>query len=66
MITVTCSYTRGHHRLVIDPAVQNAPAVAAYTRAGFRPVGIMRQYQQLDGHWYDGLLMDLLRDDVVP
>ncbi|GAC1637171.1 MAG: GNAT family protein [Chloroflexota bacterium] len=56
---------RHHHRLTIDPAVDNTRAIAAYTRVGFRPVGIMRQYErQADGRWHDGLLMELLRDDV--
>jgi aminoglycoside 6'-N-acetyltransferase len=58
---------RGHHRLVIDPAVANARAIAAYTKVGFRPVGVMRQYERgTDGHWHDGLLMDLLRDEFTP
>lgn len=56
---------RGHHRLTIDPAASNARAIAAYTRVGFRPVGIMRQYEQgPDGTYHDGLLMDLLREDL--
>ncbi|MFI9155224.1 GNAT family N-acetyltransferase [Streptomyces sp. NPDC053367] len=55
----------GHHRLVIDPAADNAPAIRCYTKAGFRPVGIMRQYERgADGTWHDGLLMDLLADEL--
>ena len=38
----------------------------AYAAVGFRPVGIMRRYQRLAGQdWVDGLLMDLLADDLV-
>lgn len=56
---------RGHHRFVIDPAADNARAVRAYARVGFRPVGVMRQYEVLpDGSRRDGLLMELLADDV--
>lgn len=56
---------RGHHRLTIDPAADNAAAIAAYERVGFRPVGIMRQYERgPDGTWHDGLLMDLLADEL--
>ncbi|WP_274565199.1 GNAT family N-acetyltransferase [Streptomyces spiramyceticus] len=56
----------GHHRLVIDPAADNAPAIRCYSKVGFRPVGIMRQYEQgPDGSWHDGLLMDLLADDLT-
>jgi aminoglycoside 6'-N-acetyltransferase len=57
--------TRGHHRLVIDPAADNEKAIRAYTAAGFRPVGVMRQYERIDrGAWHDGLLMDLLKDEL--
>jgi aminoglycoside 6'-N-acetyltransferase len=56
---------RGHHRLVIDPAAANERAIRAYLRLGFRPVGIMRQYERgADGTWHDGLLMDLLAADL--
>jgi aminoglycoside 6'-N-acetyltransferase len=52
---------RGHHRLTIDPAVANERAIRAYERVGFRPVGVMRDYERgPDGTWHDGLLMDLL------
>jgi aminoglycoside 6'-N-acetyltransferase len=52
---------RGHHRVTIDPAVENPAAVRAYERAGFRPVGVMREYwTDLSGARHDGLLMDLL------
>lgn len=55
----------GHHRLTIDPAAENANAIRAYESVGFRPVGAMRQYEQgLDGSWHDGLLMDMLADEL--
>ncbi len=55
---------RGHHRLVIDPAADNTAAIACYTKAGFRPVGVMRAYERrADGSWADGLLMEMLRID---
>ena len=58
---------RGHHRLVIDPAVDNAAAIRAYEKVGFLPVGRMRQYERgLDGTWHDCLLMDLLADELTP
>ena len=57
---------RGHHRLIIDPAAHNARAIKAYERVGFKPVGVMREYERgPDGTWHDGLLMELLRDDFV-
>jgi aminoglycoside 6'-N-acetyltransferase len=46
--------------------VANEPAIAAYTRVGFRPVGVMREYQRMpDGSWVDALLMDLLAAGLV-
>lgn len=56
---------RGHHRLTIDPAADNEAAIACYAKVGFRTVGVLRAYErQPDGTWADGLLMDLLRDDL--
>jgi aminoglycoside 6'-N-acetyltransferase len=56
----------GHHRITIDPAADNAAAIRSYTKVGFRPVGIMRQYELgPDGTWHDGLLMDLLADELT-
>lgn len=58
--------THGFHRLVIDPATDNAAAIACYRKVGFRPVGVMRQYERgLDGSWHDCLLMDLLADELT-
>jgi aminoglycoside 6'-N-acetyltransferase len=57
---------RGHHRVTIDPAADNARAIAAYTRAGFRRVGVLRAQERdhAAGGWRDALLMDLLAEDV--
>jgi aminoglycoside 6'-N-acetyltransferase len=58
---------RGHHRLTIDPAAANERAIRAYERVGFRPVGVMRDYERgPDGTWHDGLLMDLLAREFEP
>jgi len=57
---------RGHHRFSIDPAADNDRAIRVYAAVGFRPVGVMRQYEQApDGTWRDGLLMDLLADELL-
>jgi len=56
---------RGHHRITIDPAVANARARRAYEKVGFKPVGVMRRYEcSPDRQWRDGLLMDLLPDEL--
>ena len=57
---------RGHHRITIDPAADNERAIRAYSRVGFRPVGVLRQYEgRRDGTWHDGLLMDLLAGELL-
>jgi len=57
---------RGHHRITIDPAVDNPTAIRCYAAVGFRPVGVMRRYERdPDGRgWHDALLMDLLAEEL--
>lgn len=56
---------RGYHRFTIDPAAHNERAISAYAAAGFKPVGIMRRCELgPDGEWHDGLLMDLLIEEL--
>jgi aminoglycoside 6'-N-acetyltransferase len=59
---------RGHHRVTIDPAVDNLAAVRAYEKVGFRRVGVMRRYEREPegGKWRDGLLMELLAEAPPP
>jgi aminoglycoside 6'-N-acetyltransferase len=55
-----------HHRISIDPAADNTAAIRCYTKVGFQPVGILRQYERgPDGDWHDALLMDLLPQDLT-
>jgi aminoglycoside 6'-N-acetyltransferase len=55
----------GHHRLTIDPAASNERAINCYRKVGFRPVGVMREYEAgLDGTFHDGVLMDLLAREL--
>jgi aminoglycoside 6'-N-acetyltransferase len=50
---------RGHHRVTIDPALDNRAAVRAYEKAGFEPVGVMRSsWRDPEGVWRDSLLME--------
>jgi aminoglycoside 6'-N-acetyltransferase len=56
---------RGHHRLTIDPALANEPAIRAYEAVGFKRVGVLRRYwRDPNGVWQDGLLLDLLAEDL--
>lgn len=57
---------KDHHRLTIDPAADNARAIACYAKIGFKPVGVLRRYERgPDGTFHDGLLMDLLADEMT-
>jgi len=57
---------RGHHRLTIDPSLDNAAAIRAYEKAGFRPIGVMRLAERSpEGTWRDALFMEQVFPSVV-
>ena len=58
---------RGHHRVTIDPAADNAAAIRCYAAVGFRPVGILRRNEKdaVGDGWHDSLLMDLLAEELL-
>jgi aminoglycoside 6'-N-acetyltransferase len=57
---------RGVHRFSVDPVVGNARAIHAYESCGFKPVGVLRQYDpDPAGGWRDCMLMDLLAEEFV-
>ena len=55
---------RGHHRITLSTAVDNARAIHVYEKVGFRPVGVTRKsnLNERSGEWEDELLMEY----VVP
>jgi aminoglycoside 6'-N-acetyltransferase len=54
---------RGHHRITIDPAADNAAAIRCYEKAGFRTVGVTRaSWRDPEGRWRDSLFMELVAD----
>jgi aminoglycoside 6'-N-acetyltransferase len=56
---------RDHRRFTIDPSAANEHAIKAYESVGFQRVGIMRRYERgADGTYHDGLLMDLLIEEL--
>ncbi len=56
-----------NHRFIIDPALANERAIAAYERVGFRRVGVIRRYERgPDGTFHDNLLMDMLAEEITP
>ena len=56
---------RGHHRFTIDPNAANERAIKAYAAVGFKPIGITRRSELVEGEWTDGLLMDLLIEELT-
>ena len=56
---------RGHHRFTIDPNAANDRAIKAYAAVGFKPIGITRRSELVDGEWTDGVLMDLLIEELT-
>jgi aminoglycoside 6'-N-acetyltransferase len=57
----------GHHRVVTDPAAENARSLRCFEAVGFRRVGVLRSYwwDHVEQRWVDGVLLDLLRDDLA-
>ena len=53
---------RGHHRITLDPAADNAAAIRCYEKAGFGRVGVMRAAWRDPAslRWRDVLLMELV------
>jgi aminoglycoside 6'-N-acetyltransferase len=57
---------RGHHRITIDPTVDNVKAVRAYEKAGFQRVGVMQAAERDPrGAWRDALLMEMVDPRVA-
>lgn len=57
---------RQHHRITIDPSAANLRAISTYEKAGFKRVGVLRRYERgADGTFHDGLLLDLLPEDLT-
>jgi aminoglycoside 6'-N-acetyltransferase len=53
---------RGHHRLTLSTAVDNAQAIRSYEKAGFRPIGVAHAAARdpRTGDWGDELMMELV------
>jgi aminoglycoside 6'-N-acetyltransferase len=50
---------RGHHRITIDPALENGAAIRCYAKAGFKPVGVCHSaWRNPQGEWRDELYME--------
>src|SRR3954453_7988539 len=57
---------RGHHRITIEPSLDNAAAVRAYEKAGFERVRVLRLAERSpEGAWRDALLMEQVFPSVA-
>jgi aminoglycoside 6'-N-acetyltransferase len=52
----------GYHRIILDPATENAAAIRSYEKVGFKAVGTTkRSYRESESAgWRDELLMELV------
>jgi len=58
--------SRRHHRITIDPSVDNVAAVRAYEKAGFRRIGVMELAERApDGRWRNALFMEQVFPEVA-
>jgi len=48
----------GAERVVMDPVIENARAIRAYEKCGFRKVRIMPEKEFAEGRWHDCWLME--------
>jgi L-amino acid N-acyltransferase YncA len=59
---ITRARELGYHKLVLAAFPWNAAGMRAYSRAGFREVGIYREQGRLDGRWVDTVVMEKILD----
>jgi RimJ/RimL family protein N-acetyltransferase len=56
----------GLHHVRLGVHCFNERGIRAYARAGFKTVGVLREYHRLGGRAYDVILMDCLSTDLKP
>lgn len=63
-LAIRAEFAAGITRVTLDPNAKNTGAIRSYERLGFRPIGLLRDYQvRPDGSLDDALFMDLTRSD---
>jgi RimJ/RimL family protein N-acetyltransferase len=60
------AFGTGAHRVNLQVYVPNEPAVALYRSAGFTEYGTEAEAVHLDGRYYDGIHMTLVKDAYRP
>jgi aminoglycoside 6'-N-acetyltransferase len=51
------------HRVTIDPQTDNARAIRAYEKAGFRRDGVLRHNDRMHGRYVDTQMLSILEDE---
>jgi RimJ/RimL family protein N-acetyltransferase len=54
------------HAIKVEVNGYNQRAIRLYERLGFKPAGRLRGVIMMDGRRYDQVIMDILRDELVP
>ena len=56
---------KDRHHQFLRAFTSHEPAIRAYEAVGFKRVGVLRRYwRDPEGVWQDGLLLDLLADEL--
>lgn len=63
--TIAKAWAKGLTRIELTVRVDNPDATALYERLGFRHEGTRTQEFRIDGRYYDGYAMALLRDEAT-
>lgn len=69
VVRVLCEYgfaVRGMQRLQVDTLADNAPMIAAATKAGFTIEGTLRRAAWVYGRFVDEVVLGLLADEWTP
>lgn len=53
------------HRVYLTVYDYNQRAIRSYEKCGFQHEGTMRQARYIDGHYYDELMMGILKDEFM-
>ncbi len=65
LIVRICFESLGLNRVVASATTENIRSIKALEAAGFRRVGLLREYQVVDGRKYDEVLLEMLREEYL-
>ncbi len=65
LILRICFVDLGLNRVVASATTENVRSIKALETAGFRRVGLLREYQVVDGKKYDEVLFEMLKEEYL-